>query len=642
MPKTLSIKTLSWGIFLLIFTLSSSLASYYFYSHFLRGFSLFLMFLSLGLLLFSMFQDMSQTIKSKYLSLSILVLFLLLYFSQRIVFHRFDFMVGDASDYFAAGICAVNFSQDIGYILPLSASFTAIGYDIFGIDYALLPYVIFYASTLPLFYLLFRHLKISILLSLIMSLFILSLPLSIWYAKSSFSETLWQILLIVFIFNSYQLLQKSQLSILQLFTLFIIIAIAPLLRVEGIFFYALLLFIILYHFWKFKNILSSFILSLGFFILAFSIHISLILRPSYLLERQYSRILPHATEASVMTYIYALSVFLILFIGFIYLFKKYYKNLPFPLLFILLSLASKIAIAGIYSEKKSLPFMDMLFFNEYSFALGNFGFIVSILIYMGIILLYIKAYKGEDLALLLILLYSVFTLPLAMQNVTFSDPHAFLFYWNRYYFAIIMLIHLFALTLVFQMLQQKLSILKHSNILFSLILIILLSTSINPKLQKIVITEAHLQGSQNFYTWVQKHTGQQALSLVTQSGIIYKQNARPDGQESIEYLIGRTFSLYKMPIKSHLRIAPQQLSTYIYPIKDLKTKYILCVAQSPCKLTNPKLQKVSAFIQTMQWREHFGLYPHAEKTHKNKIENSVIQERKLYASLYKRVKSPPQ
>jgi len=638
-------KTLAWGLLLVTMTLVSSLLSYYLYSPFLRAFSLFLMIASITLLFWVMYQELSALIKSPYLRIAILLILLLLYFAQRMVFHRFDFMVGDASDYFAAGICAVTYSQDIGYILPLSASFTAIGYDLFSIEYALLPYVIFYASTIPLFYLLFRHFEVSSFVSLWMTLAILFVPLSIWYAKSSFSETLWQVLLLVFIFNAYHILQKSTLSLLDTLNIFMILSIASLLRVEGIFFYALLLFLIFYHFWKFRHRYSAFILSLGFFILAISIHISLILRPSYLLDRQYNRILPHATQENVIMLIYGLSLGLILIIGLIYLLKKYYSKIPFPFVLVLLSIISKILIAYIYSEKKSMPFIDMLILNEYGFALGNFGLVLSSLIILGIAILYFKAFKGELLPMLFLVLYSIFTLPLAMQGVTFSDPHAFLFYWNRYYFAIIMVIHLFALGLVLELFYTLLAkhISKYQKRLFSFIFLVIITSSMSLKLHEIVISESHLKGSYKLYEWVQKHVGRQAISLVTPSNVIYTQNARPDGQEKLKYLIGRTFSLYKMPIREYQEVDSKILYThYYYPNQKIKTKFVLCVGEKPCKLKSPRLKKVSAFNLPIEWREHFGLYPNAKETHQNDISKSVIQKRILYASLYKKIKSPPQ
>lgn len=621
------------GIFLLMASLLLALASYYLFSPFLREFTLFLILLSLGILFWAMYQNLQDELKKRWLSISLIAFLVLLYFSQRLIFHRFDFMVGDASDYFAAGFCAVTYSQDIGYILPLSATFTAIGYDIFGIEYALFVYVLFYASTIPLFYLLFRHFKLSILLSLGMSFFIIFIPLSIWYAKSSFSETLWQVLLFAFVLNSYFILQKPKLALIDTVTLVIILAISPLLRVEGVFFFGLLLFVLLYHFWKYRHFFSMLFLSFGFFIIAISVHISLKLRPSYLLDRQYNRILPHATEESVMILLYGLSLGLFLLIFLLYIFRNFYAKIYFPLILVLLSLLSKVAIAYFYAQKKSLEFIEVLFLNEYGFALGNFGLLMTICIGIGLVLLYIRAYKGELLAILFIVLYTVFMLPFTMQTVTFFDPHAFLFYWNRYYFSVFMIIHLFAFALVLEWIYRFLAQknIAYFKIIFICLTLVIFASSVNPKLQKIVVTEAHLKGSQKLYSWVQQYVGRQAISLVTQEGVIYKQNNRLDGQEKIEYLIGRTFSLYKMPIKGHQYL-------HNYEIKKLRARYVLCASEKPCKLKGHRLKLIDTLSLDLEWREHFGLDTDAQEIHQNKIENSVIQKRRLEFGLYKKMK----
>ncbi|MDQ7085452.1 MAG: hypothetical protein Q9M36_11225 [Sulfurovum sp.] len=644
-PSTITAtKTLIHAMALLMLTLALSLASYYLYSPFLRELTLAVMILALFVLFYAMYQDLKQSCYASWVIVGILLILLGLYFVQRMELHRFDFMVGDASDYFAAGICAVTYSQDIGYILPLSATFTAIGYAIFGIEYALLPYVIFYASSIPLFYFLFRLFGLSRLIALMMTLLMIVLPLSIWYAKSSFSETLWQILLFVFVLNSYFILQQPRIGLIQLFILLLILGLAPLLRVEGVFFYALLLFLLLYHFWKFQHFFSMLWLSFGFFILAISIHISLYLRPSYLLDRQYSRILADATQQNVMLWLYSLAL---LFFVFIFLWsysKKYMRKYPISRWIVLLSLVSKGLLAYIYSVKKDVDFIDMLCLNEYGFALGNFGWVLSSLMIVGMLLLYIRAYSGEDMAVIFVVIYSVFYLPFLMQSVRFEDAHAFLFYWNRYYFSVLMVVHIFALGLILQYAYTLMHKIMHYSRtmkpLFILGLVLLLGLSFDTKLHQIVVKESHLKGSYALYPWVQKYVGRQGISLVTQAGVIYTQNARPEGRQQIEYLIGRTFSLYKMPIKGHHSIPSQSDFPYAYPLHHAKAKFVLCVAQEPCLLDNPALVKLDSLVLPLEWREHFGLATDAKQNHEYRLSHSLVQKRTLYATLYKVMKYP--
>jgi hypothetical protein len=235
------------------------------------------------------------------------------------------------------------------------------------------------------------------------------------------------------------------------------------------------------------------------------------------------------------------------------------------------------------------------------------------------------------MALLILLLYTLFTTPLTMQDVTFEDPHAFLFYWNRYYFAIVMLIHLFGVALLVASLAHAL---KHFNAPYpnaslTLVPLLLFGSTINPKLHQIVTTEAHLINSQKLYQWVSNKVGKQPLTLLSPSSMIYQQNLRPDGKESIAYLIGRGLTLHAMPV-TYQSLTPQ-IRTY-YPIKRLTSRYLLCVDQAPCRLSSQHLKKVGAFKLPITWREHLSLDP----TQHPRIENSRIQKRTLYASLYQK------
>jgi len=628
-----------WGILFLVATLAASLSSYYLYSSIGRQFTFVLMILSLIMLFGGMYQDLKISFKSPYILWGILFVIIITYFLQRAEIHRFDFMVGDASDYFAAGICSVTYSQDIGYILPLSATITAIGYDIFGINYALLSYIIFYLSSIPVFYYLFRKLDLSTYLSLAMSTFLIFIPLSIWYAKSSFTEPLWQILLFVFVINIYSTLQSNTLTWKNIIVAYMIFFLAPMLRVEGVFYYGLITFLALFHFWKYSNYKIFIFSGVGLFIVAISTHITLRLRPDYLLHRQFNRIIPHATEENVMIALYTLVILLAFVLLLVYLFKKIYSKIPFPLLIVIFSVCSKLGLAYIYATKKQMLFLDMLFFNEYEFSVGNFGLPITLMMIIGLVLLYIQALKGHILSLILIVIYTIFYIPFVMQAVTFFDPHAFLFYWNRYYFSVFMIIHLLALSLSIQytytILAKYISNPKMANSSFILFFILIIFSSMNLKLYMTSVKESHLKGSYKLYDWVQNHIGKQALSLVTESGIIYNQKASPDGKETIEYLIGRMFNIYHMPIKGHTNASSKELiNGFQYTPPSRKINYVLCVSTHPCQLKNNSLYLIDTLTLPLEWREHFGLDNNASKLHQGDVSKSVVQYRDLHIKLY--------
>ena len=629
-----------WGLILLVSTLVASLSAYYTYSSIGREFAFFLMILSLLVLFFAMMKDLSKIFTHVWFVWFAMVFLLVIYVWQRLEFPRFDFMVGDASDYFAAGICSVTYNQDIGYILPLSATITGVGYEVFGIKNVLLAYVILYSSSIPIFYYLFRKLNINRLVSFSMSIFLIFVPLSLWFSKTSFTEPIWQVLLFSFVINMYMVLQKYTISWKNLISMYAILFLAPMLRVEGVFYYGFIFFLSLYHFWKYSNLKVVLLLNIGLFIVAISTQITLKLRPDYLLNRQFNRILPHVTEENVIFALYILAGVLIIFMLFVFLFRKLYTKFPFVSTIIILSLIVKLGIAYIYAIKKHMTFMEMLYINEYGLAVGNFGLPITLLMIMGLVLLYIKAFKGDILSLLLVVVYTIFYLPFSMQAVTFSAPHAFFFYWNRYYFSVLMMIHLLSLGLVFQWiytyLQHFISDNKKLIVSFISIFLVVILSSMSIKLYQIVSQESHLKDSYQFYDWVKKYVGQHSIYMVTEDGVVYKQNTRPDGLENIEYLIGRTFSIYKMPERGHEVVSAEKLYPILdYTLPQKSVDYILCIGHQECHLDNPKLLLVDTYALPLMWREHFGLDKNASFIHHGDITQSVVQHVNLKASLYK-------
>lgn len=633
-------RTLFWGISMLLLALLLSLSAYYLYSQPLRYFSFLMLLISLSVLFWSMSKDLISSVKYSWVSRGLILSLILIYFMQRMEFHRFDFMVGDASDYFAAGICAVTYKQDIGYILPLAATFTSIGYDLFGIEYALLPYVVFYISSIPISYFILRKLQLDPILSLITSILLIFAPLSIWYAKSTFSETIWQILILILLLNTYSIMKEKTLSFPTIIFLYISLFLAPLLRVDGILLYGFILFIALFHFWKFSNLKSAIWISAGLYILAASAHIALLLRPGYLLDRQYNRIIPDATTFKVMLALYILATLAIGMIFLVHFIRKKYTTFSFPRVFIIFSLLAKMGIVYVYASKKQQAFLDMLLINEYDFAVGNFGIPIALFMMFGLILLYMEAWKGKILPLLIVALYTIFYIPFIMQAVTFIDPHAFFLYWNRYYFSILMIIHIFAVGIAmkftYNILAKFINNSMYQKFLFSVFIIMIIISSMSLKLQQIVVKEAHLKNSYTFYTWIKQKVGWNPLALVTDKSIIYRQNARPDGQEAMKYFTVRTFSIHKMYIKSHQTVDEGKLYyPYPYTISSNKIRFVICIGTQECKLQNEKLIKVDTFTLPLEWREHFGLDKNASLIHRGDVTQSIIKRLPFHATLYK-------
>jgi len=272
------------------------------------------------------------------------------------------------------------------------------------------------------------------------------------------------------------LFRSGQTFTIHAVALFLLLFLAPFLRGEAILYFGLMLPLLIYYYHVTQNFKSVLLLAGGLIILAVAISLTLHIRSNYLIHTQ---------------------------------FKRVYLDISIEIMH--------------YTYKYSLSFIDYLFMNEFGFAIGNFGIIWGILIFIGIGLLYYRAYQGETLALITVLTYTLFYIPFMMQKITFYDPHAILFYWNRYYLSVLLVIHLLSLALLldigFKYLQKlfSASIKKYISMLYITILLGLLIFSIPMGLFKIVLTEPHQPGSYHLVPWLKTHIGKHPVSVIYDS-----------------------------------------------------------------------------------------------------------------------------
>ena len=412
-----------WGSILLLLSLGLGLGAYYSHIVWFREFSFFMMMSGIIVLFSSMKQDLDRETKSSIFSIVILLFLLLVYFSLRTALPHFDFSVGDASDYYMAGVCSVTYSQDIGFFLPLTASVSGVGYSIFGIAYTPLINVLLYSTSIPFGYFLFRRLGLHSGVAVMMSLLLLLTPLSIWFSKTSFSEPIWQLMLLLFALLVMHITDKERPDPKALVALFLLLGLIPFLRGEAVLLYGLILFTGLYHLWKFQKPISSLFVVSSFIMFIMGIYLVLPVRSHYLLGWQFNRIIPHITAPELMNIFYGAFVLVLVSIVVLSRVKDWFSRINLPLVLTLLAVLFKVTIAYVYAIKKKGEFLNFFFMNEYSFILGNFGWILSMLIFIGLLLLHYKAIKGDKLALILVIMYPIFYIPFIMQNITFQEPH---------------------------------------------------------------------------------------------------------------------------------------------------------------------------------------------------------------------------
>jgi hypothetical protein len=620
------------GSLLLLIGLGTALFAYYFHGMSLHPIAFGFIVLGIITLFMSVFFDIDRAVNNKFYSILILGFLLLLYFVLRFKLSRFDFGVGDAADYYVAGVCSVTYGQDIGFFLPLTASISALGYSMFGSDYAPFIHVLLYVASLPVAYFIMRKMSLTICVSLFMLFLFIVNPLSIWFSKTSFTEPLWQLLLLIFVFLFYQITSKKSLKFTEIMGLFLLLGIVPFLRGEGVLYYGLVFILSFYHFWKFQHFKSAFVLMLGLMVLAMSIHLTLGIREHYLLGWQFSRIIPHITQLQLMSILYGSAGFSLLLLSLSYFIKKGFAHIPLPLVITFLAILFKVLIASLFAQKKSLPFEDILFFNEYGIVLGNFGLPLTLLIGVGLLLLHFHALKGERIALLLVVMYAIFDLPFVMQGVTFYDPHELFLYWNRYYFSILMMVHLFGLGLL---LQAGYSIIHFfikdmlvRVLTMGIVILSLLAFSFNLKVGYIVATEAYLENSDKVFTWIYQKVGRNPLLVVYDDGIRYE---RHNGVYDAKVFVSRMFSVRKINAKAWKKIKVSELSTpLILDEKSAKMRYVVVISSQKPKFTKSNLLKVADTMIPISWREHYQAQP----THKNILQGDVSHSKRNYLDLY--------
>ena len=632
-------ESLLWGIYFILFTFSFSLLAYYAHLDFFHEASFSALLLSFVLLFHTLYKDFKHTFQSSWLAMVVLVAIVALYFSLRIILHRFDFSVGDPSDYYLAGVCSITYHQDIGFFLPLTASISAVGYAIFGLKYAPFINILVQLLALPLSYMILRKFNISTFIALLVTVLFTILPLTIWFSSTSFSDPIWQICLLIYILLAYTTLSKNVLPYKVLVALFLLLVLVPFLRGEAVLYFALIGVLSLYHFWHYGRLKTASLLMFGLIVLSLSIQATLGIRSHYLLQMQFSRVIPGITEEILLSILYGASIIGFFLLGFLRLIKKTFQKYSFTFLFTTILLLFKFIFAYYYSQKEDLSFSHLLILNEYGFAHGNFGLPLTLLIFSGLTLLYISAFKGNRLSFLLILVYTIFYIPFIMQKVTFFDPHAFLYYWNRYYLSALMMIHLFALAFmlqtIYRLMQKHFIKISNPALLLTSIFIIISAFSLPLNMYKIVLTEPHQKNASTLVPWMKKHVRNQPISVVYDSTIIYKQNKGHIGTNHIKYLISRLFSVFKINAKEYQGIYPSQLDSNLTFHADLsQRRYVLCVAKKPCKLQNSYLSHVDTLTLPLSWREHYSLHTLMAQKYQE-LSHSYQNQWKLHFELYR-------
>jgi len=628
------------GALLVLFSLALSLGAYYSHHEILNLLSFAVLLSALCILYVTVVLDLTRHNNHHVLSLLSSLLIPLVYFGLRIILHRFDFSVGDPSDYYLAGVCSITYDQDIGYFLPLTASLSAVGFSVFGLQFAPVINIVFQFAAPLVLYLLLRRFGYSTLVSVIGALLYIVLPLSIWFASTSFSDPIWQLFLMLFILFWIDIIRSTKFPYTTWVALLLLLFLSPFLRGESVLLYGLMAALTLYYVWLKQHLSDVLLLLVGLALLTIAISLTLDIRSNYLIHAQFSRVIPDITVDGLKKILYLFSAIIAFVVIGAYYARNLFKRIPLPAIYVTLALVFKFASIYYYTQTHHLSFLDYLIVHEYGFATGNFGHLLSLMIFAGIAYLYYKAFRGNVPSLVIILVYTLFHIPFMMQKVSFFDPHAMLFYWNRYYLSMMLFVHIIALLSIFQLLLDYLSqrfsakrtlvLSSMSVLLFSIFLL-----SVPSSLYRIVLTEPHQAGSYKLVPWLKKHVGKKYVSVVYDASMIYRQNKGHIGLYDIKHLISRVLVVFKFNAKDYESVPPSKLNHAFMPKANLlKRDYLLCVSQKPCNLNHRYFHLIDTLHLPLRWREHFTLPGHHIATSGENLSDSYLNDWDLRFELY--------
>ena len=517
------------GSISIVATLSIALVAFLSSSPLLYYASFLFMIVGILSMMRYIFDEISLAYHSNRLAFVYLALFLILYFVQRAVPLDFSFIESDASYYYWSGIGSVLHGDTSGMFLPMADAISGMGFLIFGSRYLTSAEIILYLSGLLLIYRLLRELGFGVLFSSLLVVLFQMIPLDIWISKTTFSEPIWQVMLLLLLYYSIEIIKKGSFDYKILLPLYMILLLSPMTRGSSIFLYILIGYLALYALWGMRNFKLALAISFGLVLLSLSVHYSMHIRWNYVIGVQYRRIFTHITTTELSAILYSLTA--IFFILLWYLKRFALRRRDFALWAVWLSVAFKIIVALYFAHKKGLLFSNLLYLNEYGMLSATLGMPLAILSIIGVVYIHYKALQADRVALLLVIFYHTFSVAFVMQNVTIYDWHGVYLYWYRYYFSEYLLFHFLALSLILKIISEKISAHIKSRLLSKVtvagVVLVLFFSSINLDIYKIVTTEGYQMGSHKLFDWIKDKTKDSNVLILYDRNKQYTQRTLP-------------------------------------------------------------------------------------------------------------------
>lgn len=498
---------------------------------------------------------------------------------------EFLLWIGDAGAYVLDGISRISDRPDEGHFLPLASSITALGYALFG--YSLKSYfssILFLFAFMPLT-LIISRIGISKNHSLIFAALYFNTPLVLWFSKTTFSEVSWQLIIICSIFlivfsDSAKDRFGNKLSIV---FLTLIITTAMFSRVTGVLLVISLLAAVSISEVKNTNIRSKIapIIVINF---AFACALSLIvyLRPTYMVDWQFSKLIEQATPFTVTFQLVLSALFLsILGTSLLPIGRRLFKSeQPFRVCIVIFLILIKLA-GAYFLVKDQLDWQSNLL-SEFDFARYSLGPIYIFLIAIGMLLCLKRTVEGKLLFTYLLLLYVGFSLPFSLHSVTPQMPHEMYLYWFRYYFSELHLIHFIFSACGFYVVLGLFTP-KRQVVLGVVVLALLFFQKMDMKHN--VVTQSYLAGSGDAVEKLVAHLNDQPVHLIYSDKVKY---SNLDFAHLFQFLGRSNINFLSKNAVSNREQSQQLLKSYLYPTLLTQDVKILCVSgrRADCHMDN--------------------------------------------------------
>lgn len=491
---------------------------------------------------------------------------------------EFLLWIGDAGAYVLDGISRISGQPDEGHFLPLASSITALGYAVFG--YSLKSYfssIIFLFALTPLT-LIINRIGVSKGYALVFAALYFSTPLTLWFSKTTFSEVTWQLIIICSIFfvvfsEDAKGRFNNKLSIC-LVGLLITTAIFS--RVTGVLLAISLLAAVSMAEVKNTNIRQKVvpIIVINFaFALAFALIVYL--RPTYMVEWQFSKLIALATPFIVTVQL----VFSVLFVSLLGisvlpLGRRLFANDGSFRVCIVIFLVL-IKVAGAYFLVKDNLSWEASLLSEFNFARYSLGSVYLSLIAVGIGLCLKRTVEGSLFFTYLLLLYVGFSLPFSLHSVTPQMPHEMYLYWFRYYFSELHLIHFIFAACGFYVLLGLFSA-KREALLATVVLALLFSQKMDMKHS--VITQPYLAGSSGAVEKMVAHLNDQPVHLIYNDKVKY---SNLDFEHLFKFLGKSNIEFVSKHVVSNTEQSKKLLKSYLHSTVLTEDAKVLCVSNRP-------------------------------------------------------------